>query len=1001
MRRLLFIATIFSFCLAQQTYDSEIQPIWDANCTRCHGSSGDLDLTQGVSYSNIVNVASKGYSGFMLVKPGDHMNSVMHQKIVGNAAFGDRMPKNSTALSNSDENKIKKWIEDGALMDWSGNPNKPNLVGHWPFNEGSGSDVYDMTTNLNNGISIGATWSTDTPGVGNLGSDDYSLSFDGNDDYVKIITDPDLPLDNSPRTVSAWIKDDNSPDGWGSIMHWGDGDCNGKMWGFGKTNGKLSIWGGCQDWETDLVIPQNEWVFIAMAYDGQNITAWLNDFKETQTLIGPFQTTSSDFFIGAETVDNGLTFRNYFKGKIDEVSIWDNALNDDEINKIYLDKSNNNYTGPFKTKITVNVPNASGYSGYLSLRVFDQGTMIKDELPFFSGAIHSYDSPNIYENAPKDLDLMIDDWLQNIPYGDYPIIAFYDEYGEHEFDPYYEHIGIGFLKVRNGDMAEAIISPLERLPGPVIENTGLANLTVNENEDFTLSVNVNKNISPLAGEVDRVYITYESGDRSIYDAEWCNEISDGLYECYISSNDITNKGIVIWLDAMDEYGASSFMGPYDIMVQFESIFVSSFPTEEYVMISVPAKVNNMSTQGVFVEQLGDPDPSMWRTFKWQNGAYQENAGSLSPGSAVWLISKDIGEIYAGNGHSTQLAKEFQINLSDGWNQIGSPYNFPIDINDDFSVLVSSEVEQELYQYTGNDNYMQTSVMNPGKGYWVYSNGNGQIKINTIFGFPFFEDSNDKILEKQNLGWIVNLEVSTGDQRDQSTRFGVHPNASAAYDKYDFHEPPVIGEYISAYFKHSEVGNLNQDIQNEGEAFYSWSLAVKTNQAGILELVIPGINNIPNEHSVKLFDPVTQIVHDMRENLSFKFASQGSENPHYFELMVGKDELISDKLEKEGIVPNQFELAQNVPNPFNPVTNIRISLKEDATISLKVFNLLGEEINSLAMNKPMSKGNHRFIWSGKSDNGQQLPSGIYLYRLEVITNNGSPVYQNTKKMILMK
>ena len=98
MRRLLFIATIFSFCYAQNTYDSEIQPIWDANCTRCHGSSGDLNLTQGVSYSNIVNVASKGYSGFMLVKPGDHMNSVMHQKIVGNAAFGDRMPKNSTAL---------------------------------------------------------------------------------------------------------------------------------------------------------------------------------------------------------------------------------------------------------------------------------------------------------------------------------------------------------------------------------------------------------------------------------------------------------------------------------------------------------------------------------------------------------------------------------------------------------------------------------------------------------------------------------------------------------------------------------------------------------------------------------------------------------------------------------------------------------------------------------------------------------------------------------------
>jgi flagellar hook assembly protein FlgD len=56
---------------------------------------------------------------------------------------------------------------------------------------------------------------------------------------------------------------------------------------------------------------------------------------------------------------------------------------------------------------------------------------------------------------------------------------------------------------------------------------------------------------------------------------------------------------------------------------------------------------------------------------------------------------------------------------------------------------------------------------------------------------------------------------------------------------------------------------------------------------------------------------------------------------------------------------------------------------------------------MAMNQPMSKGNHRFIWAGKAENGQPLPSGIYLYRLEVQSNNGSSVYQNTKKMILMK
>ena len=119
MRRLLFIVAIFSYCLGQQTYDSEIQPIWDANCTSCHGSSGNLDLSQGVSYSNIVNVASSGYSGFLLVKPNDPMNSVMHQKIVGNSSFGDRMPKNGTKLSTSDESKIMTWIQNGAPQSWN------------------------------------------------------------------------------------------------------------------------------------------------------------------------------------------------------------------------------------------------------------------------------------------------------------------------------------------------------------------------------------------------------------------------------------------------------------------------------------------------------------------------------------------------------------------------------------------------------------------------------------------------------------------------------------------------------------------------------------------------------------------------------------------------------------------------------------------------------------------------------------------------------------------
>ena len=140
MKRLIFLTFLFSFLFAQ-TYDSEIQPIFNNNCTAaCHNSSnisGGLNLSASTSYSELVNVASQGYSGFLRVKPGEYMNSVLHQKIVGNTSFGDRMPKGGSALAQADEEKIKLWIQNGALKDWSGG----GTVSSYSFDFGPGAHI--------------------------------------------------------------------------------------------------------------------------------------------------------------------------------------------------------------------------------------------------------------------------------------------------------------------------------------------------------------------------------------------------------------------------------------------------------------------------------------------------------------------------------------------------------------------------------------------------------------------------------------------------------------------------------------------------------------------------------------------------------------------------------------------------------------------------------------------------------------------------------------------
>ena len=93
--------------------------------------------------------------------------------------------------------------------------------------------------------------------------------------------------------------------------------------------------------------------------------------------------------------------------------------------------------------------------------------------------------------------------------------------------------------------------------------------------------------------------------------------------------------------------------------------------------------------------------------------------------------------------------------------------------------------------------------------------------------------------------------------------------------------------------------------------------------------------------------------------------------------------------EDAVLPDKFYLAQNYPNPFNPSTTISFSLPEVSYVSLKVFNALGEEIETL-VTKELSAGSYKYDW-----NAINRPSGVYFYKLQ--TGN----FVQTKKMILLK
>ncbi|MGE5795501.1 MAG: T9SS type A sorting domain-containing protein [Ignavibacteria bacterium] len=85
----------------------------------------------------------------------------------------------------------------------------------------------------------------------------------------------------------------------------------------------------------------------------------------------------------------------------------------------------------------------------------------------------------------------------------------------------------------------------------------------------------------------------------------------------------------------------------------------------------------------------------------------------------------------------------------------------------------------------------------------------------------------------------------------------------------------------------------------------------------------------------------------------------------------------------------FSISQNYPNPFNPITTITYSLPTAEIVSLKIYDILGREIESLA-NEFMNAGEHTAVF-----NASNLSSGIYFYELKV------GKYRSVKKMMLLK
>jgi hypothetical protein len=107
----------------------------------------------------------------------------------------------------------------------------------------------------------------------------------------------------------------------------------------------------------------------------------------------------------------------------------------------------------------------------------------------------------------------------------------------------------------------------------------------------------------------------------------------------------------------------------------------------------------------------------------------------------------------------------------------------------------------------------------------------------------------------------------------------------------------------------------------------------------------------------------------------------------------------DNVTKEDITghdspPAVYGMAQNFPNPFNPLTTIEYGMKEKGHVTLRIYNVAGQ-LSKVLVDGTKEAGFHRVTWDGKNERGFPMASGVYFCRME------TKGFSSTKKLVLLR
>ena len=474
-------------------------------------------------------------------------------------------------------------------------------------------------------------------------------------------------------------------------------------------------------------------------------------------------------------------------------------------------------------------------------------------------------------------------------------------------------------------------------------------------------------------------------------------LNDSLYEVSIHDSLVTVnnfRAYVKGIDNLENEGNSPLFYPsikYGANELNTKIENSGYPngivSKKWRMISFPGNVSD--------SLIKNPKDEGHVFYAWDN---LENKWllpeSVEPGKAYWFKHNYDNTVPFSSDSGTAVSlQKYKINLKKGWNMIGSPFAFPVNVESDLSIV------SDLYFFGDSldrDGWvLKENIMNPWAGYAIYTDSE-DASINLI---PFNEDDIQRnISRKSNEDeWLILINAETKLNVDHSVMIGRRNESLDEIDNSDFPELPKIENGLSVALSHNDGNSyeFSKDLRSTNTQNGVWNISIKSkSNSGDINFSLNEIMSLPEGVVISVLDVQSRHVY---ENILEEFIVINKNNNLGYELkvIIGEPSYVQTKiLELLTIIPSEFVLDKNFPNPFNPITKMYYTLPKRSLVSIKVYNMLGKEVVTL-LEKEQSFGKYSISWNGQDNFGKQVSSGVYFAEIRASDN------RRINKMLLMK